>query len=157
MKDQIIIKEFWIKNNHYSFKCVAELSEREEGSARTEAAVWPPPPWHCKLINKAAEDVRKLQTRPDDGSELRKPCGLNKQAIIGDINIEYPGMLDLKSKAKWEAWNLHKGLSKEDAMNVSISKAKELIEKQGAKNTVYEKIFRPVAVAHTCNPNTLVG
>ncbi|XP_073856937.1 acyl-CoA-binding domain-containing protein 7-like [Macaca fascicularis] len=81
-------------------------------------------------FDRATEDVRKLKARPDDG-ELKELYGLYKQAIIGDINIECPGMLDLKGKAKWEAWNLKKGLSTEDAMSAYISKAKELIEKYG--------------------------
>ncbi|XP_015420531.1 PREDICTED: acyl-CoA-binding domain-containing protein 7 isoform X2 [Myotis davidii] len=69
-------------------------------------------------FDRAAEDVRKLKARPDD-EELKELYGLYKQSVIGDINIECPGMLDLK------------GLSKEDAMNAYISKAKELIEKHG--------------------------
>ena len=40
---------------------------------------------------------------------------LFKQATIGDCNIPRPGMLDLKSKAKWDAWDGRKGMSKEDA------------------------------------------
>uniref|UniRef100_A0A8C9DSH7 Acyl-CoA binding domain containing 7 n=1 Tax=Prolemur simus TaxID=1328070 RepID=A0A8C9DSH7_PROSS len=81
-------------------------------------------------FERAAEDVRKLKSRPDD-EELKELYGLYKQAIIGDVNIECPGMLDLKGKAKWEAWNLRKGLLKEDAMSAYISKANELIEKYG--------------------------
>ncbi|KAM4906313.1 acyl-CoA-binding domain-containing protein 7 [Sylvia borin] len=78
----------------------------------------------------AAEDVKKLKTRPTD-EELKELYGFYKQATVGDINIECPGMLDLKGKAKWEAWNLKKGLSKEDAMNAYISKAREMVEKYG--------------------------
>ncbi|XP_077025452.1 acyl-CoA-binding domain-containing protein 7 isoform X1 [Tamandua tetradactyla] len=81
-------------------------------------------------FDRAAEDVRKLKTRPDD-EELKELYGLYKQSVIGDIDIECPAMLDLKGKIKWGAWNLQKGLSKEDAMNAYISKAKELIEKYG--------------------------
>ncbi|XP_037703607.1 acyl-CoA-binding domain-containing protein 7 isoform X1 [Choloepus didactylus] len=82
-------------------------------------------------FDRAAEDVRKLKTRPDD-EELKELYGLYKQSVIGDINIgKCPVMLDLKGKAKWEAWNLQKGLSKEDAMSAYISKAKQLIEKYG--------------------------
>ncbi|KAM8810855.1 acyl-CoA-binding domain-containing protein 7 [Eudromia elegans] len=78
----------------------------------------------------AAEDVRKLKTRPTD-DELKELYGFYKQATVGDINIECPGMLDLKGKAKWEAWNLKKGLSKEDAMNAYIAQAKAMVEKYG--------------------------
>ncbi|XP_003462343.1 acyl-CoA-binding domain-containing protein 7 isoform X2 [Cavia porcellus] len=81
-------------------------------------------------FDKVAADVRKLKARPED-EELKALYGLYKQAVIGDINFACPSMLDLKGKAKWEAWNLQKGLSKEDAMNAYISKAKELIEKYG--------------------------
>ncbi|XP_069846525.1 acyl-CoA-binding domain-containing protein 7 [Dipodomys merriami] len=81
-------------------------------------------------FDRATEDVRKLKTRPED-EELKELYGLYKQAIIGDINIACPVMLDLKGKAKWEAWSLKKGLSKEDAMTAYVSKAKELIEKYG--------------------------
>ncbi|XP_008063500.1 acyl-CoA-binding domain-containing protein 7 [Carlito syrichta] len=81
-------------------------------------------------FDRAAEDVRKLKARPDD-EELKEIYGLYKQAIVGDIDIECPGMLDPKGKAKWDAWNRQKGLSKEDAMSAYISKAKELIEKYG--------------------------
>ncbi|XP_074051166.1 acyl-CoA-binding domain-containing protein 7 [Macrotis lagotis] len=81
-------------------------------------------------FHKVAEDVRKLKTRPND-EELKELYGLYKQSVVGDIDIECPVMLDLKGKAKWEAWNLQKGLSKEDAMTAYISKAKKLIEKYG--------------------------
>nr|XP_056713074.1 acyl-CoA-binding domain-containing protein 7 [Euleptes europaea] len=81
-------------------------------------------------FDSAAGDVKQLKTKPSD-DELRELYGLYKQSIVGDINIECPGMLDLKGKAKWEAWNNKKGMSKEDAMKAYISKAKELIQKYG--------------------------
>ncbi|XP_007528808.1 acyl-CoA-binding domain-containing protein 7-like [Erinaceus europaeus] len=81
-------------------------------------------------FDKISAEVRKLKARPDD-EELKELYGLYKQSIIGDINIGCPVLLDMKGKIKWEAWNLKKGLSKEDAMSAYISKAKELIEKYG--------------------------
>ena len=36
---------------------------------------------------------------------------LFKQGKVGDVNIERPGMLDLKGKAKWDAWDSKKGMS----------------------------------------------
>ncbi|XP_072010367.1 acyl-CoA-binding domain-containing protein 7 [Engystomops pustulosus] len=81
-------------------------------------------------FDKAAEDVKKLKTKPTD-DELKELYGLYKQSTVGDINIDCPGMLDLKGKAKWEAWNSKKGLSKDDAMSAYVSKANELIEKYG--------------------------
>lgn len=36
-------------------------------------------------------------------------------------------MLDLKGKAKWDAWNAKKGTSQDDAMTAYIAKVKELM------------------------------
>ncbi|NWX30154.1 ACBP protein, partial [Notiomystis cincta] len=86
--------------------------------------------FHQADFNATAEAVRKLKTKPTE-EELKELYGLYKQATVGDINIECPGMPDLIGKAKWEAWNLKKGLSKEDAMKAYISKGREMIEKYG--------------------------
>ncbi|CAJ1062226.1 acyl-CoA-binding domain-containing protein 7 [Xyrichtys novacula] len=81
-------------------------------------------------FEKMAEDVKKVKTRPTD-QELLDLYGLYKQAIVGDVDTERPGMLDLKGKAKWDAWNSRKGMSKEDAMTAYITLAKEIINKYG--------------------------
>lgn len=79
-------------------------------------------------FEKIAEDINKLKTRPSD-QQLLAIYGLYKQAVVGDINIAKPGMADMKGKAKWEAWNTRKGMSKDDAMSAYITLAKELIQK----------------------------
>ncbi|XP_029461177.1 acyl-CoA-binding protein isoform X1 [Rhinatrema bivittatum] len=56
---------------------------------------------------------------------------LYKQATVGDINTERPGMLDFKGKAKWDAWEKRKGTSKENAMAAYIKKVEELKVKCG--------------------------
>lgn len=38
-----------------------------------------------------------------------------KQATIGDCNVSQPGLLDVKGRAKWNAWNQIKGMSKAEA------------------------------------------
>uniref|UniRef100_A0A668TE31 ACB domain-containing protein n=1 Tax=Oreochromis aureus TaxID=47969 RepID=A0A668TE31_OREAU len=81
-------------------------------------------------FDKAAEDVKKVKAKPTD-EELLFLYALYKQAVVGDINTERPGMLDLKGKAKWDAWESRKGMSKEDAMSAYIAKAKEVISKYG--------------------------
>jgi diazepam-binding inhibitor (GABA receptor modulator, acyl-CoA-binding protein) len=66
-----------------------------------------------------------LTTKPKD-DDLLKLYAHYKQANEGDVNtctnyfwvltrLARPGMFDLKGKAKWDAWNSIKGLSKEDA------------------------------------------
>jgi acyl-CoA-binding protein len=37
--------------------------------------------------------------------------GLFKQATVGDINGEKPGLLDFRKKAKYDAWNEFQGTS----------------------------------------------
>ncbi|XP_045859655.1 acyl-CoA-binding protein-like [Meles meles] len=54
-----------------------------------------------------------------------------KQAAMGDINTKWPGLFNLKGKAKWDAWDQLKGTSKEDAMKAYINKVKGLWKKYG--------------------------
>ncbi|KAG6813962.1 hypothetical protein H0H92_005217 [Tricholoma furcatifolium] len=51
-----------------------------------------------------------------------------KQASIGDVNTERPGMFDFTGKAKWDAWNEVKGTSKEDAYTAYVGKLLEILE-----------------------------
>ena len=41
--------------------------------------------------------------------EMLKLYGLYKQATVGDVNTDRPGMLDFAGKAKWDAWSGNKG------------------------------------------------
>ena len=71
----------------------------------------------------AKQKVQTLSEKP--GNEvLLGLYGLNKQATIGDINIESPKMFDFVAAAKYNAWKSHAGTSKEEAMNKYI----ELVE-----------------------------
>ncbi|XP_056262005.1 acyl-CoA-binding domain-containing protein 7 isoform X2 [Pseudoliparis swirei] len=79
-------------------------------------------------FQKMAEDVKKVKTRPAD-QELLDLYGLYKQAMVGEIDIEKPGMTNLKGKAKWDAWNSRNGMSKDDAMTAYVTLAKEVISK----------------------------
>merc|ERR1711893_385212 len=81
-------------------------------------------------FNKAAEDVKKLKASPSN-DDLLELYGLFKQATVGDCNTDRPGMFDLKGKAKWDAWNGRKGMSKEDAEKAYIEKANGLIASIG--------------------------
>jgi len=83
-------------------------------------------------FNKAAEDVRNLKSSPTD-QELLEIYALFKQGSVGDCNTSRPGMLDLKGKAKWDAWDAKKGTSQEDAKKAYVAKAQELITKIGLK------------------------
>ena len=47
--------------------------------------------------------------------------GLYKQAMAGDSTGSRPGMLDVRGRAKYDAWAKHKGLGKDAAMEQYIA------------------------------------
>ena len=53
-----------------------------------------------------------------------------KQATEGDVNTSRPGMFSIEGRAKWDAWNAAKGLSKEEAMQRYIDAVAALSAKQ---------------------------
>ncbi|XP_076250254.1 putative acyl-CoA-binding protein [Rhynchophorus ferrugineus] len=81
-------------------------------------------------FNKAAENVKNLKSKPSD-EDLLELYGLFKQATVGDVNTSAPGLLDLKGKAKWNAWNGRKGLSQDQAKEQYIAKADSLVSSLG--------------------------
>ncbi|XP_006868684.1 PREDICTED: acyl-CoA-binding protein-like [Chrysochloris asiatica] len=81
-------------------------------------------------FDKAIEEVRNLKAKPAD-DEMLFIYNRYKQSTVGDVNTEWPGMLDFKGKAKWDAWNDVKGTSKEDAMKAYIDKVEKLKKKYG--------------------------
>uniref|UniRef100_A0A3B3XZ48 Acyl-CoA-binding protein n=1 Tax=Poecilia mexicana TaxID=48701 RepID=A0A3B3XZ48_9TELE len=81
-------------------------------------------------FKKAAEEVKVLRQTPDPG-EMSAIYGLYKQATVGDVNTERPGIFDFTGKAKWDAWNAKKGLSKEEAMAAYVKLVEKLKEKYG--------------------------
>ncbi|KAJ3220524.1 hypothetical protein HK099_004231 [Clydaea vesicula] len=74
---------------------------------------------------KAAADVKNLKTKPNN-DQLLSLYAHFKQSIVGDNNTDRPGMFDLQGKAKWDAWNAIKGLSKADAQAKYIEIVKGL-------------------------------
>ena len=64
--------------------------------------------------------VEKLARRPSN-DQLLDLYGLYKQATDGDVSGSRPGMLDLKGRAKYDAWAKRKGASKDDAMKKYVA------------------------------------
>lgn len=76
------------------------------------------------LFDQAAQDVQKLSSKPDN-STLLELYSLFKQAQEGDVSGSRPGFLDVKGRAKFDAWASKKGMTTEIAMQKYI----ELVEK----------------------------
>jgi acyl-CoA-binding protein len=78
----------------------------------------------------AKERVEKLESRPSN-DELLQLYGLYKQATEGDVSGPRPGMLDLKGRAKYDAWARRKGTSKDEAMKAYVALVAKLEAAQG--------------------------
>ena len=76
----------------------------------------------AKRVSENSASLDKLPT--DKKSDI---YGLFKQATVGDINTERPGMLDFKGKAKWDAWNSKKGISQDEAKQAYIELINDLL------------------------------
>lgn len=61
-------------------------------------------------FEKAVSEVKNLSKRPSN-DELLALYALYKQATDGDAKGSRPGMLDLKGRAKFDAWSKQKGKS----------------------------------------------
>jgi acyl-CoA-binding protein len=70
-------------------------------------------------FDAAVANSKNLSERPDNAT-LLKIYGLYKQSSVGDNVDKKPGFGDMVGRAKWDAWNNHKGTSCEDAMQQYI-------------------------------------
>ena len=73
-----------------------------------------------KQFDAASEAVKKLDERPDNETMLRL-YSLYKQATVGDVAGSRPGMLDLKGRAKYDAWAKKKGTSGDAAKTAYVA------------------------------------
>jgi diazepam-binding inhibitor (GABA receptor modulator, acyl-CoA-binding protein) len=56
-----------------------------------------------------------------DNTTMLELYALYKQSTTGDATGSRPGMLDVKGRAKFDAWAKHKGTSKDAAMEAYIA------------------------------------
>lgn len=69
--------------------------------------------------------VEKLKSRPSN-EQLLELYALYKQATEGDVTGSRPGMLDLKGRAKYDAWAKVKGTGKDEAMKKYVAVVEKL-------------------------------
>ncbi|XXQ34420.1 ACB domain-containing protein [Plasmodiophora brassicae] len=79
-------------------------------------------------FNDAADNVKTLGSL-DDATKL-KLYGLYKQATMGDCDTERPSVLNMKERAKWDAWKALSGKPKADAESDYIRLVKSMLNKQ---------------------------
>ena len=74
------------------------------------------------LAQRFADAQAKIKPVTGLGNDVMLDLyALYKQASAGDANGSRPGMLDIKGRAKFDAWAKHKGMSRDAAMEAYIT------------------------------------
>lgn len=76
---------------------------------------------------KAAQELVKTLTKRPSNDQLLELYSLFKQASVGDVQGKRPGMLDIKGRAKFDAWAGRKGTSKQAAMDAYVALVDRLV------------------------------
>lgn len=72
-------------------------------------------------FNAAVEHIKTSKSGFKPSNDLKlQMYGLFKQATSGDVSGKKPGMLDMVGRAKYGAWEKHKGMSQDDAMQAYL-------------------------------------
>ncbi|XP_070786826.1 acyl-CoA-binding protein-like isoform X1 [Enoplosus armatus] len=90
-----------------------------------------------ETFEKAVKEATVLKKRPNY-DEIGELYGLYKQVIVGNINIERPGIFDLAGRGKWDAWNSRKGVAKDEAMALYVDVVERLKAKYGLESVSHE-------------------
>ena len=74
------------------------------------------------LAQRFAEAQARIKPVTGLGNDVMLELyALFKQATVGDATGDRPGMLDLRGRAKYDAWAKHRGTSKDAAMEAYIA------------------------------------
>lgn len=72
-----------------------------------------------RQFEAAQDEIKSLSERPDNDT-LLELYSFYKQATDGDVSGSKPGAFDFKARAKYDAWEARKGMSKQAAMQAYI-------------------------------------
>jgi carboxylesterase len=73
------------------------------------------------LVQRFTEAQARIQPVSVPASDMLELYALYKQATLGDVRGDRPGMLDVRGRAKYDAWAKHKAQSKDAAMEAYIA------------------------------------
>jgi len=77
-------------------------------------------------FEQASQNVQTLEERPSIENLLRL-YALYKQASEGDVQGERPGLMDMKGRAKFDAWASLQGMGAEEAMQAYVDLVESLL------------------------------
>lgn len=91
-----------------------DYSDLNELMAETESPLY-------QDFNKAAEYLKSHHDKlmPDVLLDL---YAFYKQGVVGDCNVQKPGIFQMTSRAKWSAWDHLRGMSNDEAMQKYVDK-----------------------------------
>lgn len=75
---------------------------------------------------QAQERVRTLRRAPSN-ADLLELYALYKQASLGDVEGERPGIVDFTGQAKYDAWAGKRGIARESAMQWYVALVERLL------------------------------
>lgn len=81
-------------------------------------------------FDSALDRVKALRATPGAG-DLLELYALFKQGTQGDVTGSRPGILDIKGRAKFDAWEKKKGISREAAQSAYVRLVAALEARQG--------------------------
>ena len=74
--------------------------------------------------------VKNLKNRPSN-DELLKLYALFKQATQGDASGKRPSLINVKARAKWDAWKELSGVQRDQAMTNYSQAVEDLVSRYG--------------------------
>lgn len=80
---------------------------------------------------KAAQEEVKTLSKVPSNEDLLALYALFKQGTAGDVTGKRPGMLDMKGRAKFDAWSKNEGIAAADAMQKYVTLVHDLKTKYG--------------------------
>ena len=78
----------------------------------------------------AQDTANSFKSRPSN-DDLLELYAFYKQGTAGDVAGKRPGMLDVKGRAKYDAWAKKKGTSKDDAKQKYVDLVERLTGSHG--------------------------
>lgn len=117
----------WIEIGEQALGDAPSGPATEEASETTpEAPQEPAKPSLEELFSKASEDIKTLNSKPDNAT-LGELYALYKQATIGDATGKRPGITKVAERYKFDAWSKKQGMDRDIAKQAYIEKVELLL------------------------------
>lgn len=83
-------------------------------------------------FEQAQKDVHTLSRKPDN-TDLLDLYAYFKQATVGDVQGERPGLLNVAGRLKYDAWARLRGMARADAEAAYVKKVEDLLRADGKR------------------------